>query len=294
MEHCRQCPRNCGVDRTRGVGYCGVPWGFRVSRAALHMWEEPSISGVRGSGTVFFAGCNLRCIFCQNRAISHGAMGREMDGETLEGLFLRLQDEGAHNINLVTPTPYARQLAQVLEHVKPRLHIPVVYNSGGYESVETLRYLSGLVDIYLPDFKYFDAELAKSYSDAADYREIATKALAEMLEQTGTPQLDADGMLVRGTVVRHLVLPGSRHDSIAVLEHLAERFGSDAFLLSLMSQYTPEFAADCGYRPLLRRVTEFEYNTVTEAAQRLGFEGYFQARSSATEAYTPDFCESTF
>lgn len=289
-EYCLQCPRKCGVDRANGqLGYCGVPWDFRVARASLHQWEEPSISGTRGSGTVFFSGCNLRCVFCQNHDISHETVGRALDADGLIAVMLRLRDAGAHNINLVTPTPYARQLIPVLERVKPQLGIPVVYNCGGYESVETLRALEGLVDVYLPDLKYLDGTLSANYSGTSDYFPVALDALREMLRQTGVPTLDGEGILQKGTVVRHLVLPGCRADSIALLGRLAQVFGTDAFLLSLMSQYTPQFAKTCAFSNLRRRVTSFEYRSVLDEAERLGFDGYFQDRASATASYTPDF-----
>ena len=294
MDACSQCPRMCGADRVASVGYCGVPWNFRVVRAALHHWEEPQISGTCGSGTIFFSGCNLRCVYCQNREVSRAQIGKVIGEDALIDVMLRLQDAGAHNINLVTPTQYALQLADVLTRAKSLLHIPVVYNCGGYESVETLKKLYGLVDIYLPDFKYVDRELAQKYSDAADYCEVATAALHEMLRQTGTPRMDANGIMVRGTVVRHLVLPGCRQDSIAVLEHLAREFGTEAFLLSLMSQYTPEFAKDSPYSNLHRRVTSFEYDSVLREVERHGFSGNFQARSSADTGYTPNFYEESF
>lgn len=295
QQQCLQCPRACGVDRSAGeYGYCGVPWGFRVARASLHRWEEPSVSGTRGSGTIFFTGCNLRCVFCQNREISREGMGRELDADGLIDVMLRLRDAGAHNINFVTPTPYAYQLAEVLERVKPLLGIPVVYNCGGYESVESLKRLEGLVDVYLPDLKYFDGEIASRYSGAPDYHGVAVKALAEMLRQTGKPILDDDGLIVRGTIVRHLVLPTHRNDSVALLGDLAKRFGKQNFLLSLMSQYTPQFAGDCAYNELRRRVTTFEYDFVLREAERLGFDGYFQSRSSASADYTPDFRDGGF
>ena len=292
-QSCVQCPRKCGADRESGVGFCGVPWGFRIARVALHAWEEPSISGTRGSGTVFFSGCNLRCVFCQNREISRECLGKEVDADRLADLMLRLRDEGAHNINLVTPTPYALQLIPVLKKVRPQLGIPVVYNCGGYESPETLKALEGLIDIWLPDVKYFSASLAKKYSAAENYFEVACAALTEMLRQSGKPQLDENGMLLRGTVVRHLVLPRGRADSVALLEALAKQFGTDAFLLSLMSQYTPQFA-DASFPELCRRVTTFEYESVLNTAISLGFGGYLQSRSSANADYTPDFGEPTF
>lgn len=291
---CNQCPRACHADRIDTMGFCGVPWTFRVARASLHRWEEPEISGKNGSGTIFFCGCNLRCVYCQNRDISRSSAGRELSEEELIATMLRLRAAGAHNINLVTPTHYAQPLARLLEQVRPRLSVPVVYNCGGYESVEALRALEGLVDIYLPDFKYCDPTLSLRYSGAADYFEVAMAALAEMLRQTSRPVCGEDGMLLRGTVVRHLVLPGSRADSIAVLRQLAERFGTDAFLLSLMSQYTPDFAMDTPYRPLHRRLTSFEYESVLSEALRLGFSGNFQALSSADARYTPNFFEESF
>ncbi len=286
---CMQCPRRCAVDRSVSRGFCGVPWDFCVARVDLHHWEEPPISGTRGSGTVFFSGCNLRCVFCQNREISREGLGRAMTADELRAHMLALRDRGAHNINLVTPTPYAEALIPLLREIKPQLGIPIVYNCGGFESVETLRRLEGLVDVYLPDFKYFSSELSARYSDAPDYYSVASNALREMLRQVGAPEIGEDGIMRRGTVVRHLVLPSHRDDSIALLNALAKEFGNDAFHLSLMSQYTPQFAQDSPYRALHRRVTSFEYDSVLAVAQDLGFVGYFQTRDSATAAFTPDF-----
>lgn len=291
---CRQCPRECNADREGGtLGFCGAPAGLSVARISLHAWEEPCISGTRGSGTVFFCGCNLRCAFCQNREISRSGAGKILSKDQLIEEMLRLCDKGAHNINLVTPTPYAEALSEVLAAAKPRLGIPVVYNCGGYESVDTLKKLDGLVDIYLPDVKYFSAERALRYSGAKDYFPVAMAALAEMLRQTGTYRIGNDGLLTHGVLVRHLVLPGGRKDSIALLGELSRRFGSNAFLLSLMSQYTPDFALDSPCTELHRRITTFEYDTVLREAERLEFEGYFQSRDSATDAYTPNFSEPT-
>ena len=287
---CVQCPRRCGADRETGVGYCGAGDEIRLARASLHPWEEPCISGERGSGTLFFVGCNLRCVYCQNRNISRCVTsGVAVSEEELARVMLRLQEEGAESINFVTPTPYAEQLARVLSRVKPQLSVPVVYNCGGYESVETLCRLEGLVDVYLPDCKYFSPEIAALYSDAPDYFSVATDAIAEMIRQTGKPQFDARGMLRRGVLVRHLVLPGCRQDSEQLLEALAEVFGKDAFLLSLMNQYTPEFAPADAPKNLRRRVTSFEYERVAETVERLGFVGYFQDRQAASASYTPDF-----
>lgn len=294
MPLCTACPRACGASREEGaLGVCAAPASFLVARASLHPWEEPFLSGTRGSGTVFFGGCNLHCVYCQNREISGGRVGKLLGDADLEALLLRLQSAGAHNVNLVTPTHYAERLRSVLAAVKPRLSIPVVYNCGGYEGLEALRGLEGLVDVYLPDLKYFSSEKAKKYSGAPDYFEVAVSALAEMLRQVGRPVFDENGLLTRGVVVRHLILPGNRLDSIALLRALAERFGADAFLLSLMSQYTPSFAKDAPYPELHRKLTDFEYRSVLQEAERLGFRGCMQERSSATDAYTPDFYESS-
>ncbi len=295
MNNCIQCPRQCHVDRkNRQLGFCGVPADFYIARAALHPWEEPFLSGKRGSGTIFFCGCNLQCVFCQNREISRGAGGKLLSSDALSDLIFALRDAGAENINLVTPTQYAEQLIPVLRRVKPSLGIPIVYNCGGYEKVETLRLLEGLIDIYLPDFKYCDPSLAARYSGAPDYFEVARAALREMLRQCPRPKLDGEGMLTSGVAVRHLVLPGARQDSIRVLRALAQNFGTEALLLSLMSQYTPDFAIDCPYPPLHRKLTAFEYQSVADEAARLGFSGCLQSRSSADPTYTPDFYEQSF
>ncbi len=287
---CRICPRNCGAKRNTGErGFCGVDDTPRIARAALHAWEEPPISGKRGSGTVFFSGCNLRCVFCQNHAVSHDALGRPVSEEALADVLLQLQDEGAHNINLVTPSHNSHILRRVLTKVKPRLSIPVVWNSSGYESVETLRSLEGLIDVYLPDFKYFSTDLSAQYSAAPDYFPVAMKAVEEMLRQQPTCTFDAEGMLLLGTVVRHLVLPGCREDSIALLRALKERFGTDRFLLSLMCQYTPDFAGDCPHKNLHRKLTTFEYRSVLKEATALGFDGFSQSHAAATSAFTPQF-----
>ncbi|MBR2721248.1 MAG: radical SAM protein [Clostridia bacterium] len=292
---CTACPRECGKSRVgEELGFCQAPNEFVIARIARHAWEEPCISGKDGSGTVFFSGCNLRCVYCQNRVISHTAKGEILTPDELEAQMLRLQEEGAHNINLVTPSHYALQLRPLLAHIKPRLHIPIVYNCGGYEKTETLRTLDGLVDVYLPDIKYFDGHRAQLYSAAPGYFPTAVAALREMLRQVGRCEYDTDGMMTRGVIVRHLVLPGGRQDSIALLQALYKEFGSQAFPLSLMSQYTPEFATDCPFPELHRRVTSFEYDAVCKEAQRLGFDGYVQERESASSVFTPDFFEKTF
>ncbi len=289
MNKCTACPRACGVDRDAHRGYCGQTSAFRIARAALHLWEEPCISGTRGSGTVFFSGCNLGCVFCQNYRVSHRGQGFEISADELIEKMLDLQDAGAHNINLVTPTHYAEQLLPVLARVKPQLHIPVAYNTGGYERIETLEMLAPYVDIWMPDFKFGDAQIAKDYAGAPDYPEVAARAVAKMYELAGRVQFDQDGMMKRGVLVRHLVLPGCRKDSVAVLDSLAEIVPVQDVRLSLMSQYTPEFATDAPLANLHRRVTTFEYESVMAHAERLGFVGYMQQRESATAKYTPEF-----
>lgn len=291
MYECRLCPRECGVKRDKnGASFCGESRTLTVSRAMLHRWEEPPISGERGSGAIFFCGCNLRCVFCQNKTISRGGGNRkELSEDELISLIMRLRDAGAHNINLVTPTHFSDTLAGVLERVKPDLGIPVIYNTSGYESLETLKLFDGLVDVYLPDFKYASSELAARYSSAPNYPEVATLALGEMYRQAGKVTLDGDGMIKRGVIVRHLVLPSHRKDSKAVLERIASTVPVSDIKLSLMSQYTPDFALDSEYKNLHRRVTSFEYSSVLEHAISLGFDGYFQERASASDSFTPNF-----
>lgn len=284
---CTLCPRQCHADRTKQPGFCGGTDSLRAARAMLHHWEEPVISGTNGSGAVFFSGCALQCRFCQNSVISAGMAGKDITPERLTAIFLELQEQGAHNINLVTAGHFLPWVIAALRAAKPQLRIPVVYNSGGYELPETLRMLEGLVDIYLPDFKFFDPETALHYANAPDYPEIAEAALSEMLRQTGAP-VSEGGLLKKGCIVRHLVMPGHRHESIALLRHLSERFGTEAFLLSLMAQYTP-MHTDAEYRELNRRITKMEYNSVLNEAQRLGFQGFWQDKSAASDSYTPDF-----
>lgn len=283
---CTLCPRKCGVDRTIKPGYCMSGDKLRVSRAALHFWEEPCISGTAGSGTVFFSGCNLRCVYCQNCDISSGGVGREMNDDAVIRVFDRLVEQGAHNINLVTPTHFVHRLASLLE--KYNSPVPVVYNCGGYESVETLRRLDGLVDIYLPDFKYADNTLASAFSNAPDYFERACEAIAEMNRQVGTLTLDDNGVAVRGLIVRHLVLPGAVSNTKSVLRWIKENL-PEGTAVSLMSQYTP-----CGKAvdmpPLDRKISKYEYDIAVNEMLKLGFDnGYIQSRRSARKDFIPDF-----
>lgn len=291
MPICTVCPRSCGVDRESKLGYCNSPSEIYISKAMLHKWEEPCISGVHGAGAIFFSGCNLHCVYCQNQKISRGQAGFPVSEAELEDILRKLCDEGAECVEFVTPTHYTDKIRRVLEKIKPTLKVPVVWNSGGYEKIDALRTLDGLVDIYLPDFKYSSGELAEKYSHAGDYPEIAAAAVSEMHRQTGKPLFDGKKLL-RGTLVRHLVLPGCRKDSMMVLRTLANICPPDELILSLMSQYTPDFYSvdrEKTFKDLCRKVTSFEYDSVLEVAEQLGFSGYFQKRASADKKYTPDF-----
>jgi len=286
---CELCPRRCGADRREKAGFCGCGREVKVARAALHFWEEPCISGSRGSGTVFFSGCPLGCVYCQNFEISRGHIGKAIPVERLAEIFLELQRQGAHNINLVTATPYVPQIISALKLARPALKIPVVYNSSGYERVETLRALKGFVDVYLPDLKHMSSELARRYSGAADYFEVATRALHEMIEQTDGIEYDSEGLMTRGVIVRHLVLPGARRDSIDILNWVSANLPRGKYLLSLMSQYTPIQGLGA-FPEINRRVTSFEYDAVVSEAVRLGLDnGFMQQRGSADTAYIPPF-----
>ena len=290
---CNICPKCCEVDRKRGqLGFCRAPEDYYIAKLMLHKWEEPCISGERGAGTIFFSGCNLRCIYCQNIDISRGDKGQLMTDGELEDAIFGLVCRGAECIEFVTPTHYTARLAALLRKIKPKLSVPVVWNSGGYEKVESLRLLDGLVDVYMPDFKYFDGEIAEKYSSAPDYLEVATAALEEMLRQVKKPQFDSKGMMTKGVIVRHLVLPSHRSDSAAILKHIAEKFGTSSLRLSLMSQYTPDFYVGTGcseHKNLCRRLTKFEYDSTMRLADQLGFDGYFQGFGSADKQYTPEF-----
>ena len=284
--HCTLCPRRCGVDRTRGqLGFCKMPGQVHAARAGVHYWEEPVISGSFGSGAVFFSGCTLKCAFCQNYDISQENFGKPMTSAELRAAIERLIDEGVQNINLVTPTHF---LPDILPALEPKLPVPVVYNCGGYESVETLRQLEGKIDVYLPDFKYSDNVLAKKLSSAPDYFETASAAILEMYRQVGKPVLEDDEMK-RGVLVRHLVLPGCVDNSLGVLDWFAEHFRSGDILFSLMSQYVPMGRA-AEIPPFDRRITELEYDSVLSYMMLLGIEdGYTQDFSSAERGYTPSF-----
>ena len=287
---CNLCPRECNVDRGLGkTGFCKVPNHIKVARAALHFWEEPCISGEAGSGTVFFSGCNLRCVYCQNRKIAEGVFGKEVTVERLVAIFLELQEKGANNINLVTPSHYVLQIVKALKMAKEQgLTVPIVYNSSAYEKVEVLRLLEGLVDVYLPDFKYMDAMLSKKYSNAKDYPDVAKAALKEMVRQVGEPKFDERGILINGVVVRHLVLPGYTKESKSVIQYLYETYGNHIYI-SILSQFTPLKGLE-EYPELNRKLREEEYNEVVDYAIEIGVEnGFIQEGDVAEESFIPDF-----
>lgn len=288
LNECKLCPRKCGVDRTKAKGFCGESDKIRIARWSRHFWEEPCISGDKGSGTVFFCGCSLKCVFCQNFEISQGQTGYEITIRELADIFLKLQEKGVHNINLVNPTHFAPQILDALDMVKGNINIPIVYNCGGYERKETITMLKGYIDIFLPDLKYFDGELSFKYSKAKDYFPNAIDAIKEMVNITGKPVLDENGIMKKGVIIRHLVLPNGRHDSIKLMEIIGQIFHSDEILISLMSQFTP--TENCkGIKELERKTTTFEYQSVIKAIERYGFDGFIQEKSSAKNEYIPQF-----
>ncbi len=286
---CTLCPRRCGADRTRETGRCGGGARAKVARAALHFWEEPPISGTRGSGAVFFSGCPLGCVYCQNREISQGGKGLPVDTAQLANIFLDLQRQGAHNLNLVTATHYAPQVIAALEMAGDRLHIPVVCNTGGYETVETVRLLAPYVDIWLPDFKYYSSVLSGKYSGAPDYFPVACKAVKEMVRLAGPPVFDKQGLMKSGVCLRHLVLPGCRKDSLQIMDFVGDTFPRDALAVSLMRQFTPTEACSA-FPELNRRLTTFEYESVEDRLRELNFRWCFvQEKGSAGKEYIPCF-----
>ncbi|MCI5579003.1 MAG: radical SAM protein [Oscillospiraceae bacterium] len=288
---CELCPRMCGVDRAQKRGFCGMGDKITAAKAMLHFWEEPCVSGERGSGAVFFSGCVMKCVFCQNYDISSENVGREISEERLAEIFLELQDKGAQNINLVNPTHFVPQIINSIEIAKKQgLRLPIVYNSGGYERVETLRMLDGIVSVYLPDVKYYSEELSKTLSAAPNYFDTAMNSVAEMVRQTGKPSFDENGAIKSGVIVRHLVLPNHYKDSVEIIKKLGERFGGE-ILFSLMSQYTPfgKVKTDPRFAKMNRRLTTFEYQKALDAVYEAALEGFMQEKSSANEEYTPKF-----
>ncbi len=305
MNKCNICPRGCNINRQENIGYCKSDNSIRAARAALHFWEEPCISGTSGSGAVFFSGCNMRCIFCQNFDIAANNKGIKLTNTELSDIFLRLQESGANNINLVTPTHFTYEIIKALELAKSKgLVIPIVYNTSSYENVNTLKDLCGLVDVYLPDFKYVDNNIAKEYSSAPDYFEVASRALEEMYRQVGkarfftkeeTDKFNADNnlkidyeLMKSGIIVRHLCLPGTSNDSIAVIKYLYETY-KDNIYISIMNQYTP-LPQVKDHKLLHRKLTSYEYNKVVNYAIDLGvINGFTQDGRVAKESFIPDF-----
>ena len=284
---CQLCPRRCGALRTEteGKGYCRMPALPVLARAALHQWEEPPISGTRGSGTIFFSGCPLGCVFCQNEEISHRDVGKPVTVQRLRQICMELVDQGAHNINFVTPTHYSHILAQVLDAPLP---VPVVFNSGGYDSVSTLESLEGKIDIYLPDLKYMDGVPAGRYSAAPDYPAVAAAAIREMVRQVGPCVFDENGLLKKGVIIRHLVLPGQAEGAKQVMDWVAREFPKGTVLFSLMSQYTPYGRAD-QFPEIDRKLRRGEIRAVQDYMDALGLDGFTQERTSAKREYTPPF-----
>ncbi len=283
--HCTLCPRKCGGNRMERKGRCRMPDEPMLARAALHQWEEPPISGTRGAGTVFFSGCSLGCVFCQNDSISRENFGSVVSHDRLRTIFEELIAQGAHTIDLVNPTHYAQLLPAVLT---PTLPVPVVFNSSGYDRVETLQALEGLIPIYLPDFKYPDAEGAARYADAADYPTVAKAAIAEMVRQVGAYDIGADGILKKGVVIRHLLLPGRLSQAKAVMDWVAEAFPPHTVLFSLMSQYTP-WGKAAAYPELNRRLRKAESRAAIGYMENLGLDGFTQEDTAAGAHYIPRF-----
>lgn len=289
MSGCTLCPRKCMTDREGSVGFCGVDSRIKIARADVHMWEEPCISGKRGSGTVFFSGCSLGCVFCQNYEISSGKGGRYVTEDELCDIVLSLQEKGVHNINFVTPTHYTDSVLRVLDRIKHKLTVPVVWNTGGYERAETVERLSGYVDIFLPDMKYASSEVSQRYSSAPDYFENASRALLKMFELAGYPTFGEDGMMKSGVLVRHLVLPSNIKESFAVLDFLAKSFDKERLYVSIMRQYFPCHRAD-EFPEISRKLTSLEYQRVTEYARALGItHGFLQDKDCADAKYVPPF-----
>lgn len=287
MPICNACPRKCNVERNIGEfsrGFCKMPYNAVLARASLHLWEEPVISGERGSGAIFFSGCNLRCVFCQNFEISHENFGKQVSKSEFIDIVKRLENQGAHTINLVNPTHFVPFIKEALSEYKPS--VPVVYNTGGYDDVESIRSLQGLIDVYLPDLKYFDSDVSKKYSNAENYFEKASKAILEMQRQVGKSVIK-DGIMQKGMIIRHLVLPKNTDQSIKILRWIKDNLPIDTYI-SLMSQYVPYVKTE--YKELNRRIVTAEYQKVIDEFERLGFEnGFMQERSSAQTDFIPKF-----
>lgn len=283
---CNMCPRKCNIDRSEKAGFCGMNDKIKIARAELHFWEEPCISGTKGSGTVFFSGCPLKCVYCQNSDISSGGFGKEITVERLSSIFRELEEKGAHNINLVTPTHYSEQILEALKIYRP--NIPIVYNCSGYESTETLKKFKNIVDIYLTDIKYFDSDVSEKYSKAKDYFEVTSEAVKEMIRQQPENIFDDNGIMIKGVIIRHLVLPLNLTQTRKILEWIKNNL-SDNVIISLMSQYIPLGKA-CEHKEINRRLTTREYEKALDMFDEFGFEnGFMQELSSSKEDFIPPF-----
>lgn len=290
LDRCTLCPRMCKVNRNNDeLGFCNMTKDLIVARAALHFWEEPIISGDNGSGTVFFSGCNLKCVFCQNFNISTNNFGKSITIERLSKIFLELQEKGANNINLVTPTHFVPQIIEALKLAKQNgLIIPIVYNSSGYENVETIKLLDGYIDVYLPDFKYFDDKCALKYSRCPNYFEYASKALEEMIKQVGIPKFNKDGILIKGVIVRHMMLPGLLNDSKKIIHHLVNNYNDNIFI-SIMNQYTPTNNLD-KYHEINKIVSNDDYQELIDYAIEIGIKnGFMQEGETQKTSFIPEF-----
>lgn len=289
LEKCSICPLKCGVNRNKYRGICGASKNIKIALASLHYFEEPCISGKNGSGTVFFSNCNLKCVYCQNYKISHLGFGKEISISHLADIFLSQQERGANNINLVTPTMYVPHIISAIKIARSKgLSIPIIYNSSGYESIDTIKSLSGYIDVYLPDFKYYFSDIAKKYSNVENYFEIASSAILEMYKQVGDPVFDSNGIIKRGMIIRHMILPNNVENSKMVLKWINDNLSNKVYI-SVMAQYFPTYKA-CEYPEINRKITAEELDLVWDYASSLGFEnGFIQELGEHEEEYVPDF-----
>ncbi|MCY6485688.1 radical SAM protein [Clostridium aestuarii] len=290
LKSCTLCPRNCSINRLKGdVGFCNSGKNIKIARVSLHTWEEPCISGTNGSGTIFFSNCNLKCVFCQNHIISNGGIGKEISIKRLSDIFLEQQQKGAHNINLVTPTHFVPQIISALKIAKNNgLIIPIVYNSNGYENIETIKLLNKYIDIYLPDFKYFSDKYSIKYSSSANYFKIASMVISEMFSQVGRPKFNKDGLMIKGMIIRHLMLPGLLFDSKKVIDYIYNTFGNSVYI-SLMNQYTPMYNS-YKYPEINKKINPKHYDSLINYCMKLGItKAFIQEFGTASESFIPDF-----
>jgi putative pyruvate formate lyase activating enzyme len=290
LNNCKLCPRDCGINRLDNkLGYCGAGKYIKIARAALHQWEEPCVSGTKASGTVFFTNCNLKCVFCQNHTISQESIGREISIERLSDIFLELQAQGTHNINLVTPTHYVYQILEAIKLSKDKgLILPILYNSSGYENVETIKLLDGYIDVYLPDIKYFDDKYALRYSNAPGYFKYASEAVREMFKQVGEAEFSEDGIIKKGVIIRHMMLPGLLFDSKKIIDFIYNTFG-DSVYVSIMNQYTPIHKASL-FNEINKPLNPKHYDSLVDYALSIGIKnGFIQDSGTSSEAYVPSF-----